>query len=195
MVCVVTLSECSEAERQRRLAQAQLIFFETAHRKSFETAEAKLAFFNRWFGHYADTGPGSFLLALNARNGVTGYLAGCVDSFSTASKAIIEDIDYFTPPFCAALKDYPSHFHINVEPQNQGTGIGRSLIARFVEICASAGSPGIHVATGASSRAVNFYNACGFVRLEPFPGAGPGLAVLVRAAAGSTVHDSGLIPA
>ena len=97
--------------------------------------------------------------------GVAGYIAGCPDSFSPASKTIIGDIGYFTPSFCDALKNYPSHFHINVRPGLQGKGIGHALTARFGEICASAGSPGIHVVTSATSRAVKFYEACGFKRV------------------------------
>ncbi|MGO8954069.1 MAG: GNAT family N-acetyltransferase [Rhodomicrobium sp.] len=149
--------------------------------KDFGLAAARRAFRNRWFGHYADTQPGAFLLALTPQGDVAGYVAGCIDSFSAASRIIVSDIDYFTPAFCSALKNYPSHFHINVRPGYQGKGIGHRLIARFLQICAEAGSPGIHVVTGASSRAVRFYEACGFRQAIPYAGASPGLAVLVRA--------------
>ncbi len=181
MADCVTLSACSPADRARLLAQAEQIFFETAHMKTFESAASKHAFFQRWFGNYADAHPGAFLFALDESGDVTGYLAGCPDSFSPSSKAIIGDIDYFTPSFCAALKNYPSHFHINVKPGQQGKGIGRLLVARFAEICASSGSSGMHVVTGASSRAVKFYEACGFKPVTPYAGASPGLAVLIRA--------------
>lgn len=176
----VTLSECSLQERARRLVEAGRIFFDTALTKTFESEAAKLAFWARWFGNYAEAYPQAFLFALAADGEVTGYLAGCLDSSSPAAKGIIADIGYFTPPFCEALKDYPSHFHINVEPGHQGRGIGHALVARFEEICGNAGSPGIHVATGAASRAVAFYEACGFRRVAPFESASPGLTVLIR---------------
>ncbi len=175
------LSQCSAGDGARWLSQAEEIFFETAHMKDFGLAAARRAFRNRWFGHYADTQPGAFLLALTPQGDVAGYVAGCIDSFSAASRIIVSDIDYFTPAFCSALKNYPSHFHINVRPGYQGKGIGHRLIARFLQICAEAGSPGIHVVTGASSRAVRFYEACGFRQAIPYAGASPGLAVLVRA--------------
>lgn len=181
MVECVSLSQCSAADGARWLLQAEEIFFETAHTKDFGPAPARRAFRNRWFGHYADTQPGAFLLALTPQGSVAGYLAGCIDSFSAASGIIAGDIDYFTPAFCAALKNYPSHFHINVKPESQGQGIGHKLIARFLQICAEAGSPGIHAVTAASSRAVRFYEACGFRQVIPYAGASPGLAVLVRA--------------
>ncbi len=177
----VTLSECSPADGARLLAQARQIFFETAHTKPFESAAANRAFLQRWFGNYADTQPGAFVFSLDGDGAVTGYLAGCPDSFSPGSKTIIGDIYYFTPSFCAALKNYPSHFHINVKPSQQGKGIGHLLVARFAEICAGAGSSGIHVVTGASSRAVKFYETCGFNPVTPYAGADPGLAVLIRA--------------
>ncbi len=162
------------------LAQAERIFFETAYTNSFDSEGAKHAFLRRWFGNYAETYPQAFLLALDPEAGVTGYLAGCVDSFSPESKSIIADIDYFTPSFCAALKNYPSHFHINVMPGHQGKGIGHMLVAQFEKLCSNSGSSGIHVVTSASSRAVKFYKICGFTQVTPYAGASPGLAVLIR---------------
>jgi GNAT superfamily N-acetyltransferase len=160
--------------------QARDIFFETANTKSFASEDDKHAFFMRWFGHYAGTQPEAFLLALTPDGQVCGYVSGCIDSFSPASEAIIGDIPYFTPAFCAALAAYPSHFHINVKPGLQGKGVGRLLTARFVQLCTDAGSPGIHVVTGASSPAVQFYEACNFRRLPPGAWIGAGHAVLTR---------------
>ena len=181
MANCVTLSECSPADGARLLAQAREIFFETSLTKSFASPAARQAFLQRWFGNYADAYPGAFLLALDESGDVAGYIAGCPDSFAPASKTITGDIDYFTPSFRDALKNYPSHFHINVKPGLQGKGIGHALAARFAEICAKRGSPGIHVVTSATSRAVKFYEACGFRPVTPYPGADPGLAVLIRA--------------
>jgi ribosomal protein S18 acetylase RimI-like enzyme len=175
------LSLCPPGERAHWLGQAKDIFFETANTKTFDSEEEKQAFFMRWFGHYAGTQPEAFLFALTPDGEVCGYVAGCIDSFSAASKAIIAGIPYFTPAFCAALAAYPSHFHINVKPGLQGKGVGRLLTDRFVQICERAGSPGIHVVTGASSVAVKFYEACNFKRLSLGAWAGAQHAVLVRA--------------
>ena len=108
------------------------------------------------------------------------FRSRCLDSFAESARSIIENISFYTPPFCSALRDYPSHFHINVKPGFQGQGVGRLLLARFVQLCRDRASPGVHVVTGATSRAITFYRMCGFA---PFaiPDADPGLAVLVYA--------------
>ncbi len=188
MVRCIALCDCRTADRVRLLGQAERIFFETTPTKTFRTAAEKHAFLQRWFGNYVEAHPSAFLIALDEEENAAGYLAGCPGSFSPASQEIVGDIDYFTPSFCSALKTYPSHFHINVKPGLQGRGIGRQLVARFEEICAKAGSPGIHVVTGATSRAVKFYRGLGFRQVIPYAGIGPGIAVLIRPVA---AHASG----
>jgi GNAT superfamily N-acetyltransferase len=179
----LTLSEASPDKGELWLAQATEIFFQTAKTKTLASAEDKSAFLRRWFGNYWRSQPGAFLLAIDEGEAI-GYLAGSLDSFAGVSRAIIGDIDYFTSEFCAALQAYPSHFHINVRPEYQSRGVGRGLVARFSELCRSAGSPGMHIATGEMSSAVKFYESCGFQRLTPFHAASPALAVMVRPLAG-----------
>jgi GNAT superfamily N-acetyltransferase len=180
VVRCIALSDCPGGDRVRLLAQAERIFFETTPTKTFRTTAEKHAFLQRWFGNYVEAHAEAFLIALDGEGNAAGYLAGCPDSFSPASGGIIGDIDYFTPSFCAALGNYPSHFHINVTPGLQGKGIGHALVAKFEEICAKAGSPGIHVVTGGQSRAVKFYKRLGFRRVIPYAGCNPGIAVLIR---------------
>jgi len=177
---VLPLAEKDAAERARLVGEAAQIFFETAHIKVFDSPPDQEAFYERWFGHYLRTDPASFLLALDGNGAAVGYLAGCLDSYSEAARIIIDDISLYTPDFCSALRDYPSHFHINVKPGYQGRGIGRLLVARFFQLCRERGSRGIHLVAGAKSRAVNFYRTCGFAPLA-FPGADPDIAVLVYA--------------
>jgi GNAT superfamily N-acetyltransferase len=160
---IVPLTETDATERARLIREATQIFFETAHIKVFESPSVQEAFYERWFGHYLKSDPALFLLALDGNGAAIGYLAGCLDSFSEAARIIISDISFYTPAFCSALRDYPSHFHINVKPGHQGQGVGRLLLARFFRLCRERSSPGIHVVTGPKSRAVNFYRGCGFV--------------------------------
>ena len=180
MADILPVTGTDTAERSRLIREATQIFFETANIKVFESPSAQDAFYRRWFGHYLATDPASFLLALDENGAAIGYLAGCLDSFSEPARIIIGDIPFYTPAFCAALRDHPSHFHINVKPGFQGKGVGRQLMSSFFQLCRDRGSPGIHVVTGAKSRAVNFYRACGFT---PFavPEAAPDLALLVYA--------------
>jgi GNAT superfamily N-acetyltransferase len=183
LICL-TLSEADPEKREFWLTQATEIFFQTANTKTFASAEEKSAFFMCWFGNYVRSQPDAFLLAIDKGEAI-GYLAGCLDSYAGASQSIIGDIGYFTPGFREALKAYPSHFHINVKPDYQGRGVGRGLVARFSELCGSAGSPGMHIVTGGMSRAVKFYDSCGFRRFTPFHPASPALAIMVRPLTGS----------
>ena len=180
MADIVPLTWKDAAEQSRLIYEATQIFFETANLKVFETLSAREAFYERWFGNYLKTDPASFLLAVDENGAASGYLAGCLDSFSEAARIIISDIPFYTPAFCSALRDQPSHFHINVKPGYQGKGVGRQLMSGFFQLCRDQGSSGIHVVTGTTSRAVDFYRTCGF---RPFtvPDAAPDLAVLVYA--------------
>lgn len=176
----VVLSTAVPTDRRRLIDEATLLFFETANTQSFSSAEAKDGYLARWFGRYVDLQPEACLLALDDSGRVTGYVAGCFDTFGLGAQPIIRDISYYTPALCAALSSYPAHFHINVKPERQGSGIGRELVWRFIDLCRAAGANGIHVVTGAASPAVRFYERCGF-RLETAAPAASGLAVLTRA--------------
>jgi GNAT superfamily N-acetyltransferase len=180
MAVILPMSEVKATERERPTREAAHIFFETASVQVFDSPAARDAFYERWFGHYLKTDPSLFLLALDGNCTAIGYLAGCLDSFSEPARIIVDDIPFYTPAFCSALRDHPSHFHINVKLGFQGKGVGRLLVARFFQLCRDRGSTGVHVVTGAKSRAVKFYRTCGF---KPFatPQADPGLAVLVSA--------------
>jgi ribosomal protein S18 acetylase RimI-like enzyme len=177
----VTLAEIALERRPALFSDATRIFYETSYVRTFESRAASGAFFARWFGNYAKSQADAFFIALDAREQAVAYLAGCIDSFSAATACIRDAIDYYTPAFSSALQDYPSHFHINVEPSFQGKGIGRHLVDRFSRLCRDSGSAGMHVVTNEASPAVKFYEACGFRRL-PWPtDAASTLAVLARA--------------
>lgn len=182
MVDILLLVRSKAGERRQLILGATQIFFDTASTKDFASPSQRDAFYQRWFGHYVEADPSSFFLARDESGAVIGYLAGCLDSFSPKNCAIIDDIGFYTPAFCAALSAYPSHLHINVKPGHQGLGIGHDLMASFFERCRESGSPGIHVVTGSRSRAVRFYRACGFAPI-PTPDADPDLALLVFALA------------
>jgi ribosomal protein S18 acetylase RimI-like enzyme len=165
VACILSLAETASAERLRLIQEAVAIFWETAYSRSFETLAAQDAYYRRWFGRYLEAEPERFFLALDGGGSVIGYLAGCSDTFSDAARHIAGDISFYTPAFRAALSRYPSHFHINVKPGRQGGGVGRHLVARLLQTLGEAGAAGVHVVTGAESRAVHFYEACGFQRV------------------------------
>jgi GNAT superfamily N-acetyltransferase len=178
MTRILAIADAPPKDRALLTERATAIFWATAGSQSFESPAAESAFYRRWFGLYLESEPERFFLALDDGGAVTGYLAACLDSFAAGVQPIVDSIDYYTPAFRAAVSPYPSHFHINVKPGFQGQGVGRRLVARLIESCASAGSCGIHVVTGASSSAVSFYEVCGFRRIA-IAAAASGLAVLV----------------
>jgi ribosomal protein S18 acetylase RimI-like enzyme len=69
---------------------------------------------------------------------------------------------------------FPAHLHIDMVPRVQGQGFGKRLIDRWLGLVSGMGARGVHLGVGeANKRAVRFYNAYGFQRLElpQYPGA------------------------
>ncbi|MEO5873682.1 MAG: GNAT family N-acetyltransferase [Streptosporangiaceae bacterium] len=61
------------------------------------------------------------------------------------------------------LGQYPSHLHIDLLPQAQGKGYGRSLMEALLEELAATGSPGVHLGIDArNAGAQQFYPKLGF---------------------------------
>lgn len=62
---------------------------------------------------------------------------------------------------------YPAHLHINLLPRMQRRGLGRRLMAHWLEAVGAMGATAAHLAVGTrNSRAVEFYRACGFHEIE-----------------------------
>ncbi|WP_203580369.1 GNAT family N-acetyltransferase [Microbacterium hibisci] len=63
--------------------------------------------------------------------------------------------------------EYPAHLHIDLLPETQGQGLGRTLIATLEDALRKAGVTGLHlVASEENTGAVAFYPRVGF---EPLP--------------------------
>lgn len=61
---------------------------------------------------------------------------------------------------------YPAHLHIDILPAGQGLGLGHQLIDLFLKQLQSLGVPGVHLGvSGSNSRAIQFYQRCGFTVL------------------------------
>jgi ribosomal protein S18 acetylase RimI-like enzyme len=64
------------------------------------------------------------------------------------------------------LDAYPSHLHIDLLPQAQGKGHGRSLMEALLAELAAAGSPGVHLGIDARNEgAQRFYPKLGFTEV------------------------------
>jgi ribosomal protein S18 acetylase RimI-like enzyme len=61
----------------------------------------------------------------------------------------------------------PAHLHINLLPRLQGRGVGRALMDAWLTAVAARGAGGAHLGcSAANGRALRFYDAYGFCRLE-----------------------------
>jgi ribosomal protein S18 acetylase RimI-like enzyme len=70
---------------------------------------------------------------------------------------------------------YPSHLHINLLPRLRGRGVGRRLMGRWIDAVCAMGSHGAHLAVGVTNtRAIRFYEGCGFRALDDVPHASKG---------------------
>jgi len=72
------------------------------------------------------------------------------------------------------LATHPAHLHVDLLPEAQGRGLGRTLLSHVVAQLLDAGAPGVHLGVGAANaRAVAVYRRLGFELLvDPEPGAG-----------------------
>jgi ribosomal protein S18 acetylase RimI-like enzyme len=70
------------------------------------------------------------------------------------------------------LAGYPAHLHIDLLPEYQRMGLGRSLMERFLHTLAAKGVGAVHLAMAtANTRARAFYDRVGFHEIEvPDPG-------------------------
>jgi GNAT superfamily N-acetyltransferase len=163
-----------DAERTARLDDdIDAIFFEASNTKSFENEAARLAFRERWLGHYLRDDPQYAYLAFAPSGDLVGYLVGAI-----GDRALNEGIAAFRD----LSKRYPAHLHVNVTPRYRGFGIGGRLIDAFVADTRQAGAAGVHVVTSAASANVRFYNRNGFLEIDR-GGPDNGLVYLARALA------------
>lgn len=75
-----------------------------------------------------------------------------------------------TAPQCVG--EYPAHLHIDLLPIAQGTGWGRRMITRWLDVVRAHGVAGVHLGVSkANERAIGFYEHVGFRRIEDAGGA------------------------
>jgi len=65
------------------------------------------------------------------------------------------------------ITQFPAHMHIDLLPDLQGKGCGRSLLETLFAALSARGSPGIHLGvSGTNTGAIGFYKKTGFTVLE-----------------------------
>jgi GNAT superfamily N-acetyltransferase len=159
------------------LTQIDAIFFAASNTQQFADERERSAFHERWLGRYLDRYREHFFLALGPEGRVIGYLAGCLHD--PAHQPLFSDIGYFAT-LSGLTKHYPAHLHINLDADWRSRGVGARLIEAFCAHAAAAGSPGVHVVTGAPSRNVGFYQRTGFHQLRSFDWNSSRLVLLAR---------------
>jgi ribosomal protein S18 acetylase RimI-like enzyme len=135
--------------------------------------------------------PTSVLVLENGADHVVGYVLGALDTASFEARCEMEwwplmrdrypfgvgarPLDRFfltqvhEPPSTepGLLAHYPSHLHINLLPEMQGSGWGRSMIEAMLELLTSRGSIGVHLGVDADNDAAQkFYTRLGFKHLH-----------------------------
>jgi GNAT superfamily N-acetyltransferase len=149
----------SVADNAAAIASIDAIFFGASGTQSFASDVVRLAFRTRWLGRYLDADADHAFVAADGGDLVLGYLVGALDDPAVSGR--FADIGYFRD-FAHLTRDYPAHLHINLAPEARSRGIGGRLIEAFGAHAKCAGSPAMHVVTGAASRNVRFYTAQGF---------------------------------
>jgi GNAT superfamily N-acetyltransferase len=150
-------------------ASIDAIFFGASGTQSFASEAERQAFRTCWLGRYLATDAEHSFVAVADRT-VIGYLVGALDD--PAATGRFADVSYFRD-FAHLTPTYPAHLHINLAPEARNQGVGARLIEAFAAHALLASSPGMHVVTGAASRNVRFYAACGFTEAGRLDSAKP----------------------
>jgi GNAT superfamily N-acetyltransferase len=152
LTAIVKWTDASPARRSGDALDA--IFFEASGTKTFTSDEGRSAFRERWLGRYLRDYPEWVYLALDDKNGLAGYLLGCLDD--PARTPLFDDIGYFQE-FRALTARFPAQLHVNLAPSARGAAIGVQLVEAFARDACTAGSPGMHAVTERGMRNVSFY--------------------------------------
>ena len=82
---------------------------------------------------------------------------------SGKNKEIVRKGEESIEGYIPYLERYPAHLHIDIDPEYQRMGIGRSLMSALVEKLRSEGSKGLMLTVSPENTgAVAFYTSCGF---------------------------------
>jgi ribosomal protein S18 acetylase RimI-like enzyme len=132
----------------------QDIFFATSVRRDFSSNAERASFWEKWAAFYVKERADLISVACKGDR-VVGYLMGSSESGS----------EHFADRFVTALPRFPAHFHINVDSEVQGHGVGTLLVSNFLRQLDCLGPPsiaGVHVITDKAADNVAFYRKLGF---------------------------------
>jgi ribosomal protein S18 acetylase RimI-like enzyme len=145
-----------------------------------------------WLGSYLALEPELAWVVDDGRGRVLGYVVGALDTdafeescercwwpelrerfpesadrsrtATDADEALVRRIHHRQPTPREIVEDHPSHLHIDLLPEAQGSGLGRVLIDNLCTAVAERGSTGVFVGVAAANtHALGFYRHLGFV--------------------------------
>lgn len=88
------------------------------------------------------------------------------DAQSEAERALVRNGSQAERMLVAEVDEYPAHLHIDLLPETQGQGLGRTLIDTLRAELRRRGIPGLHLVAGRSNtNACAFYARLGFAEL------------------------------
>lgn len=148
--------------RDRLRGELDHIFFSSSARQTFDSADDRMAFHERWLGRYLEHFPQHALVALDETDRAVGYVIGSLED--PARDPLFADVAVLQH-FRALTARYPAQLHINVDADCRGRGVGARLIAAFSDMVQRAEAPGVHAITARGMRNVGFYLANGFREL------------------------------
>ncbi len=146
----------SSADRTRKIAEIDTVFFASSARQSFADEEEKAAFRQRWLGRYLEHFPDLGFVATTPDDEIVGYVIGSLDD--PARDPLFADLDFFAH-FRDLTPRYPAQLHVNLAAEYRGHGVGARLVDAFIEQARAASAPGVHVVTTRGMRNVGFYFA------------------------------------
>ena len=151
------------------LAALERIFFESASRTEFASADERSAFFARWTSFYLERCRDDVWFWREPDGILSAYLTGCRDSAGAAP--LYQSLPAYAL-FESSFVAFPAHLHVNCRGDRRNLGIGGRLIDVFAEECRRAGLTGVHVVTAPEARNVRFYQRAGFTErvLRAFSG-------------------------
>lgn len=136
------------------------VFFTSSNTRTFADPSARAAFRERWLGRFLTQFAGSCFVAVTRQGDVTGYICGSLQD--PARDPLFADQPHFAA-FAHVTPAYPAQLHVNVAERCRGHGVGKLLIAAFVDHVRLNGVGGVHAITSRGARNVSFYAANGFL--------------------------------
>ena len=129
--------------------------------------------------YYIEEEPENCFVAVDETDQVKGYVLGSADYNAYADRFMEHIVNKSQNPVTQAMgsssmetiaaftKEYPAHLHIDLLPECQGQGIGRSLLDTLAMHFKKQGIPGLLLDVAKDNTgAIVFYEKCGFTKLH-----------------------------